>query len=339
MKKILVIRVGRAGDIVMITAALSSIFKNYPVAEVDVLSGIDGKRVLKNFHPNLGNIYIYNRKDGLSFVKKRKLINEFSNNNYELVFNFELNPSFREFYTQLNADIYEIDQSEPHLHYSQRCINVVACALKNKVEQEWAYLPVSDEGRKKARDLLQGSGVTDSSFVIGIHPSFSGLKKSFFRNKSQNYLREWPAENFAKVAVLINEYAQSKGIDSKIVMDLLPEENELGERIVKASNGVVILFTPTPDFERYKAMIERMDMLLVPNTGPMHIAAAVNTKMITLFSGLKVEDCGPFMPAEKFIALKSEDCNKPELGISAITPEQVFESCKNFLPDSDKGRN
>ncbi len=333
VRKILVIRVGRAGDIVMITAALSAILKNYPGAEVDVLSGADASRVLKNYHPDLKNIYVYDRKNLFSFWKRRKLAKTFFSNNYDKVFNFELNPSFRKFYHSLDADIYELDRSEPHLHYSQRCFNLVKRALGHDIEQQWAWLPVTDEGRKKATSLLKEKDVTESSFVIGIHPSFSGLKKASFRNKSQHYLREWSAENFARTAVLLNEYAVKEGFDCKMIMDLLPEENELGEKIVAASGGIVRLFTPAPDFERYKAMIERMDLLLVPNTGPMHIAAAVNTPMVALFSGLKVEDCGPYMPADRYVALKAEDCGQPELGISAITPEQVFSACKKFISD------
>ncbi|MCW9023526.1 MAG: glycosyltransferase family 9 protein [Gammaproteobacteria bacterium] len=320
----------------MITAALSAIFKCYPSAKVDVISGVDGKRVLKNYHPNLNFIYIYDRKDWLAFLKKKQLASEIEKNQYDLVFNFELNPSFQKFYNHTDAKSYELDRSEPELHYSQRCLNVVVRALGHDIAHEWAWLPVTEEARKKAQNLLKDSDITEDTFVIGIHPSFSGLKKASFRDKSQNYLREWSAGNFARTAVMLNEYIISNKLDCKIIMDLLPEERELGERIVKESNGAVILFTPEPDFERYKAMIERMDLLLVPNTGPMHIAAAVNTPIVALFSGLKVEDCGPFMPAEKFIALKSEDCSQPELGISAITPEQVFSACKPFLPQTNK---
>jgi len=47
-EKILIVRVGRVGDMVMITAALKAILDEYPQAEIHVLTGADGKRVLSN---------------------------------------------------------------------------------------------------------------------------------------------------------------------------------------------------------------------------------------------------------------------------------------------------
>lgn len=42
--KILVIRIGRAGDMVMITPALSALIDKYPNAEITVLTSPDGDR-------------------------------------------------------------------------------------------------------------------------------------------------------------------------------------------------------------------------------------------------------------------------------------------------------
>ena len=75
-----------------------------------------------------------------------------------------------------------------------------------------------------------------------------------------------------------------------------------------------------------------MNLLITPDTGPMHIAAAVGTRNICLFSGKSPEDCGPYMKPEHYIALRSEDYGDTELGLRAIKPEHVFEACKKLLP-------
>ncbi|MCK5092289.1 MAG: hypothetical protein KAR30_07145, partial [Gammaproteobacteria bacterium] len=122
------------------------------------------------------------------------------------------------------------------------------------------------------------------------------------------------------------------GFELKIIMDLLPDERELGEKIVAASGNRVLLLTPRPDFERYKAVIQRANLLITPNTGPMHIGGAVGTSMVALFAGMSPEDCGPYVPKEQYVALCAEDTDSPELGISAISPTKVFKACREFLP-------
>ena len=82
-----------------------------------------------------------------------------------------------------------------------------------------------------------------------------------FSDKSQNYLREWPPEHFAKVIKLLADYGEANNLNLKIIMDLLPDEIELGRQIVKESEDKVTLFTPKPDFERYKALIKRIDSI------------------------------------------------------------------------------
>ncbi len=50
---ILVVRVGRVGDTVMLTPALSELIQHYPDAKITLLTSPVGKHVLKDFHSNV----------------------------------------------------------------------------------------------------------------------------------------------------------------------------------------------------------------------------------------------------------------------------------------------
>ena len=115
-------------------------------------------------------------------------------------------------------------------------------------------------------------------------------------------------------------------------MDLLPEEKELGQKIVNASNDTITLLIPPPNFERYKATLSRMNFLIAPDTGPAHIAAAVGTNLVALFSGHNPNDCAPYTAMNKLKILRAEDCQHPELGLAAISAEDVFQASSAFLP-------
>jgi len=65
----------------------------------------------------------------------------------------------------------------------------------------------------------------------------------------------------------------------------------------------------------------------------MHIATAVNTKIITLFSKHIPSDCQPFMADDQFTVLRAEDTQHPEQGLSAIKPEVVFRACLDYFAE------
>jgi heptosyltransferase-1 len=331
MKQILVIRVGRAGDMVMITPALLAIIDNYPEHEVHILTSQDGKRVLSGFDSSITKIYIFQKKRVQTILARRKQLNDLQKTGYEYIFNFELKPSYKRLYKSLNAKVFELDESEPKLNYAKRCLNVVQKSIENEISNYWDWLPVTDDGVEKARIQLSGNGIYDTDFVVGIHPSFSGSKKGLFSNKNRNYMREWPVEYFAELINMLAKYSDENNLNIKIVIDLLPDEKVIGERIVEDVGDNVVLYTMKPDFQRYKALIKRMNLLITPDTGPMHIAAALGTKIVCLFSGKSPEDCGPYIDPTDYIALVAENYDAEE-GLQAIKPEYVFDACKRFLP-------
>jgi heptosyltransferase-1 len=331
MKQILVIRVGRAGDMVMITPALLAIIDNYPEHEVHILTSQDGKRVLSGFDSSITKIYIFQKKRVQTILARRKQLNDIQKTGYEYIFNFELKPSYKRLYKSLNAKVFELDESEPKLNYAKRCLNVVQKSIENEISNYWDWLPVTDDGVEKARIQLSGNGIYDTDFVVGIHPSFSGSKKGLFSNKNRNYMREWPVEYFAELINMLAKYSDENNLNIKIVIDLLPDEKVIGERIVEDVGDNLVLYTMKPDFQRYKALIKRMNLLITPDTGPMHIAAALGTKIVCLFSGKSPEDCGPYIDPTDYIALVAENYDA-EVGLQAIKPEHVFDACKRFLP-------
>jgi len=328
--KILAVRVGRAGDILMVTAALKAILDKWPEAELHVLTSLDGKRVLKGFHERLTSLIIYQRK-GLKGLLGRRWVKKAINKTvYDQIFCFELNKRFLKLLDKQTAPIRQITQEDSITKYSRRCLKIVCQG--DELNDRWLYLPVTEQGRKLAREQLQQRDINDDDFVIGLHPSFSGFRKLSFRNRDARANRGWPAEHFAKLAKMFAEYAETQSRRIFVIMDLTPEDRELGETIVSLSGGRVISFIPPLNFERYKALLQRMDLLVSPNTGPMHIAAAVGTNLVALFAGYDPRDCGPYVPDSQFKVLRAEDMAQPELGLAAISPEAVFEACKAFLP-------
>ena len=104
-----------------------------------------------------------------------------------------------------------------------------------------------------------------------------------------------------------------------------------GDAVAARSAGTVKLLVAPPDFQRYKGLLSRLDVLVTPNTGPMHIAAALDTPLVALFSNWSPADCGPYMDPQRCMVLRAEDTAEPDRGLAAITPESVATAVLDLL--------
>lgn len=328
--KILVVRVGRVGDMVMITAAMNAILENFPQAEIHVLTGADGKRVLNNFDPRVTQFYLYNRKSLNTVLQRYKITKLIGIENYTHIFCFETNPSYLKLFSRSSASIHVNQNCTQDKNYAWHCLQTVN-RVTGHATNNWVSLKVNDTAKQKSVEILNQYNIDKDAFIIGIHPSFSGLKKFKFRSKRSLHERGWPDENWAELARSLKQYGNDNSIKIQVIMDLLEEDRALGERIVKLSNNSVTMIIPPMNFERYKATLQSMNLLITPNTGPMHVAGAVGTKMVALFAVESPNNSGPYIAPEQYIPLSAEDMKNPELGLAAISVEDVFTACKSFI--------
>ena len=127
--KILAIRVGRAGDIVMVTAALKAMLEIWPEAEVHVLTSPDGKRVLKGFHPRLTQLIIYQRKGIKGLLERGRVKRQINQTDYDKIFCFEMKSSFLNLVEQQTAPVKQITPEQTIINYARRCLKMV-CWLR-----------------------------------------------------------------------------------------------------------------------------------------------------------------------------------------------------------------
>lgn len=330
-RKILVVRMGRVGDMVMITPALASLLETLPDAEFHLLTGRDGARVLRGFDPRLTRCWLYTRRFPRSWLVRHSLARDLRRVGYDQVYVFEDKPFYANWLADVAPRVVALSKPEQEMHFSERCLATAAEGTGLPLPRKWISLPVQDEGRRRARALLAENGVDPQNCLVGLHPSFSGSKRFFWRDRAEKMHRQWPPSSFANLARILAARAQSLGLPLQILIDALPEERSLIQPIIRDSGGLVTLLTAPPDFERYKAVLQELDILITPNTGPMHIAAAVGTPVVGLFSGWSASDCGPFVPAERFEALQVAAGAPGRIGLAAITPEQVSEAALRLL--------
>lgn len=335
-EKILVVRVGLGGDLVMITPALTVLLNAFPHAEFHLLTTGEGRRVLGGFSDRITQTFLYHRKFLRTQLLQRKLKKTFLPEGYSHIYVFEARGFYRSWLQDLTPDFHGMDNQLSAGHYSERCLQMVEDSLAELdlgiPDRPWISLPVAQDGVDQARVQLAENGLKPGTRLVGLHPTFSGSSFSLFRDRNGEKHRTWPRENFAALAKLLKVQALAKEVPLAVVIDALPEERTFIEPIIAESEGSITLMTAPPNFQRFKGYLQALDVLVSPNTGPMHFAAALGTPVVSLFSNWAVDDCGPFVPQEKFVALEARNTPHPEYGLAAIKPEQVAEAIWNILP-------
>ena len=330
--KILAVRIGRVGDTVMMTPALTALLQYYPDAEITLLVSPVGKLLLKDFHPGIKDIWTWNRSGLIKPVTdKNKILKKLKTTQFDQIFCFDTSPRIAALFADVDTDFHQYKGSNVLKHCAKAYLDFLADACDKPVVNTYNYLPVQEVASRHVDEELSKHGITTEDTVLMIHPTFSGYSRFGIRKRKAKLRKLWSPENYGALVNRITRTPITPDRTVKAFMILLPGELTYGEKIVIQSGNNILLLKSESTFERYKAMIQRADVLLTPDSGPMHMASALGTKIVAFFSMKDPGDCGPYMDPSKFIILRSEDTTQPEKGVNAIGIDSVFDACTKLL--------
>ena len=334
-QKILAVRVGRVGDTVMMTPALSALIAYYPDAEITLLLSPVGKLLLQDYHPNIKDVWTWNRSGIFKPISdKNRILKNLKTSHFDKIICFDTSPRIAALFDGIDTEFHQYKGSKVLKHCAKAYLDFLAEACDKPVYDAYNHLPVEQAARDETDAELLKHGISPDDTVLMIHPTFSGYSPYGIRKRQAKLRKLWSPENYGALIKRVTQLKGSNGNNIKAMMVLLPDELSYGEKIVRHSDNNVLLLRSESTFERYKAMIQRADVLLTPDSGPMHMASALGTKIVAFFSMKDPGDCGPYMEPEKFIILRSENTPNPELGINAIDVETVYNACSKLLVNS-----
>ena len=119
--------------------------------------------------------------------------------------------------------------------------------------------------------LLAGAGLDPTLPYLLLHPGASAEA------------RRYPPERFAAVARLLGERGW------QVLVTGVEREMALLASIAERAPGAAYLVGRTTLAE-YAALVERADLVITNNTLPMHLADALDTPVVVLFSGTDIEE-------------------------------------------------
>jgi len=218
-----------------------------------------------------------------------------------------------------NKRIYEHRRgSEKHeVEYNLGLLKAIGVNRTSKKPE----LFVKETEKRKAVDFLKSYGIDIDSFIV-VHPGSGGSTLSF------------PEKNFKQLIKLIRERL---GYD--IVVTGGKMEKKKAERIMEGCDSRVISIVGETDLRELAAIISLARMFVSVGTGPMHIASAVNTRIIAFFPPSCVTRKTRWAPFSSALIFEppvpycsrciGEKCKYYNC-LSLISPEEVVERIKDW---------
>ena len=210
-------------------------------------------------------------------------------------------------------------------HETQRYLDVVR-ALGVEITDDEPEVFVDSKGKAWIDNFLKIKKLDDGKPVIGLNPGAATV------------YRRWDAANFAVLGDLLYEAYRAH-----IVITTGPREGELADQVAQQmSHSPVIVDQATP--MQLAALLQRCNLYISNDTGPMHLSTAVKTPTIALFGASNLTQWAP--PWEKHAVIARKECpliqtlsskewdvhrDRARENLEAITPDTVITAVEKHI--------
>ena len=323
------------GDVIHTLPTLNALRKRFPTAHISWLVRAGLEDILSG-HPALNSVIIFKRNN-LNLKHLFQLIRKLRAVRYDIILELQGDirggalawlsrtpirlgfkaGSFRiEPMSTIFTNFKIADDEAPHvvdknLNFARR--------LGAEIE-EISFGITAGEAEKRYIDIFLKKEVSDRRKIVILHPGATWLTK------------RWPVEKYA----LLTDKIKANFTDAAVIITYGPGERKYAEKIENLSNSAPIVFPPTTLGE-LTALIERCEVLVASDTGPLHLAAALGKKVIGLYGPTDSIRNGPY--GEGNIVIKSNlpclSCWKKNCShiscIREITVSEVAEKLASLL--------
>ncbi|MCH8927629.1 MAG: glycosyltransferase family 9 protein [Candidatus Marinimicrobia bacterium] len=281
IKKIAVVRQdNRIGNLIFIIPLIKALKEDYPDCELHLITGYKYGEILSHIKEVDEIIPFYQKraaKNPFYYFKFRKRLKKAE---YDLVIdagsmtslsvnNILLGASARskafvgydrkESSSFLNLSVPIMDENS---HESRKFL-YLADYLSEKKRVNYPSLTPTTGEIAEAQEMIQKLGIHQEDKIIGI-------------NIGGRYDKRWDIENYLKLI----SHLQNKGM--KIFIFSGPDEVDLVEKIYKIRTKNIFNFD-SPPMGLLIGLISKCTLFITGDTGPLHLAAAMNIPCVQLF--------------------------------------------------------
>ena len=322
VKKILIIKLRAIGDVVMSTIVIKNLRALYPMAQIDFLTEKPGAMVVAGI-PHLNSVRILPRNRKKSsfgrFIDDVRFIREIQKQKYDLVIDYFGNPRSA-LLTWLSGASFRVgyDYRIRQLAYN----HVIKSRASYMHEALWhldalQYLGIPIVSRQP--EFYIGADAEQFAREFWDRESLNGMPVVGINFSGGWPAKRWPLDQFAE---LINRFAAEYPVRFLVLWG--PGEKEDALKLVSMAPEHTLLIPPT-DLKQLGAILKRLNMMVTTDSGPMHIAAALQVPCVAIYGPTNYKLQGPFGNIHEIVYKDDLDC----LGCNRLDCDHT--SCMNAL--------
>lgn len=326
--KILIVTKNWLGDILFEEPAIRMIRQRHPEAEITCLCPPRCREILEK-NPNVNRVMEFDERGAQkSFGAKLKFVLELRKQKFDKAFFFHRSKT-RAFLCWLSG-VRErtgyktksgwfltraVAEPKQALHHVDYFVNLLTEAGFPKPENPSYQFYFSSEDRGKALRILQQNEITEPFACFHLGANWEP--------------KRWPPGHFARLADLICEKNKIN-----IVLTGGRQDQDLARAMKEAAKKCrPVDLTGRTSLGELAALFSRASFVVSGDSGPMHIASGVGTRVAAVFGPTNPDLTGPRGTGEKAVlSFVPEGYQAPWYGenfppegwLSQITPEQVF---------------
>ena len=276
IKKILVIRTDGIGDLLNSTPAIALLRQNYPDAEITVLARPLNAPVLHG-NPDVDRILIFDR-GGLR--ERMRFYQNLRRERFQLVVAMQT-ATWPHFVAFLTGARYRLGRYQKRFkstlthawhgsyrkgetHEVDRNLELVRLICNGDGVRRLVFHLNPDE-IANAEAQLKTWGIGTDRFLVGIHPGGSSFDK------------RWPEKHYAELADRL-----ARHYNATLLILHGPDEMALACKIQETMQTCAVVYAP-PSIRELAALLSRCNLVVCNDSGPMHLAAALDVPTVAIF--------------------------------------------------------
>lgn len=314
IKRILVITLSNAGDIILTTPVIKALKEEFSQARIDVMVGPAGREIFER-DPAVFKLIIYDKH--LPITEKRRLQLKLKKLKYDLVADLKntvfpvlIGPRFR------TSTIQRFPKGPIHSR-AKHLYRLKSFGMDIKEPSSYIHIPKEDDDY--ISDLIAKEAIS-GQFVV-INPG------------AKSHIKRWSHEGFAEVA---DRIVSECGMD--VIFVGTDNDKETVAGVIMKMNGAYRNFVNKTNIRQLAALIKRSRLLITNDSAPLHIACAVGAKVLAIFGPTDPRKYGPTGEFD-FVINKKLHCSPCENAQCAydhecmkmISAEEVFENAKGMV--------
>jgi heptosyltransferase-2 len=334
--RILITRTDRIGDLVLTTPLFKALREKFPKAWIAVVVFLEHREIVQD-NPFLDEVILYDKKGsehGLwgQFLFSQKLrskgfnvvVHAHGTNRMHLAAWFAgipLRIGYARRAPWALTHVYRYNKKEgkkQEAEYLFELLDLLGVTPPNEIE---TFFPVTDRFARSFESLRMFRKIPCDRPWIVLNPSASDVTKM------------WPAERFAELVTRIQ-----KDRPDIFLMIGTPQDRPLIEGLIKKTPVPIFDLSGRLSLGMLGALLKRSALLISNDSGPVHIATAIGTPVVSIF-GRYEAGLGPerWRPLGKHSRVVAKDVSRiPEAErkftyIDEITVDEVLAAANDLL--------